>query len=131
MENQKPALGTIAWHDYTSNHADEMKEFYENVFNWTSDGIPMKDGEEEYEDFVMKTAEGNVVGGICNHRGKNTGIPAQWMVYITVENPQETAEKAVQLGGKIIKEYHDKEGNLMYAMIEDPIGTVFGIAKSN
>lgn len=129
MENQKPALGTIAWHDYTSDHADEMKEFYQAVFNWTSDGIPMKDGEEAYEDYVMKTAEGNVVGGICSHRGKNTGIPAQWMVYITVENPQETAEKAVQLGGKVIKEYHDKEGKLMYAMIEDPIGTVFGIAK--
>ncbi len=130
MEEQKPPLGTIAWHDYTSGHADEMKEFYQQVFNWTSDGIPMKDGEEEYEDYVMKTAEGNVVGGICSSHGKNTGIPVQWMVYITVENPRETADKAVQLGGKIVKEYHDKEGSLMYAMIEDPIGTVFGIAKS-
>ncbi len=91
----------------------------------------MKDGADEYEDYVMKTAEGNVVGGICNSRGKNAGIPAQWMIYITVENPQETAEKAVQFGGKIIKEYLDKEGNLMYAMIEDPIGTVFGIAKAS
>ncbi len=129
MENQKPPLGTIAWHDYTSEHADEMKSFYQQVFNWTSEGIPMKDGEESYEDFVMKTAEGNVVGGICNSRGKNTGIPKQWMVYISVENPQETADNAIKAGGKIIKEYLDKEGKLMYAMIEDPIGTVFGIAK--
>lgn len=126
----KPSSGTIAWHDYTSEYAEEMKKFYEQVFNWTSDGIPMKDGENEYEDYVMKTAEGNVVGGICNLRGKNTGIPKQWMVYITVEDPGDTAQKAVRLGGKIIKEYHDKEGNLMYAMIEDPIGTVFGIAKT-
>lgn len=126
---QKPPLGTIAWHDYTSEHADEMKKFYQSVFNWTSDGIPMKDGDEEYEDYVMKTTEGDIVGGICNSRGKNSGIPVQWMAYITVENPQETAKKAVQLGGKIVKEYHDKDGNLMYAMIEDPIGTVFGIAK--
>lgn len=130
MKNQKPPNGTISWHDYTSDHAEEMKEFYQQVFNWTSEGIPMKDGEENYEDYVMKTAEGTVVGGICSSRGKNTGIPRQWMMYISVENAGETAEKAVQLGGKIIKEYHDKEGNMVYAMIEDPIGTVFAIAKS-
>ncbi len=129
MESSKPVLGTIAWHDYTSEHADEMREFYQQVFNWTSEGIPMKDGEEQYEDYVMKTAEGTVVGGICNHRGGNIGIPRQWMMYISVENAGKTAEKAVQLGGKIIKEYHDKEGNMVYAMIEDPIGTVFAIAK--
>ena len=131
METPKPPIGTVAWTDYTSAHAEEMREFYQSVFNWTSDEIPMKDGADEYEDYVMKTAEGNVVGGICNNRGKNAGIPVQWMIYITVENPQETAEKAVQFGGKIIKEYLDKEGNLMYAMIEDPIGTVFGIAKAS
>lgn len=130
MEKQKPPIGTIAWSDYTSNHADEMKEFYQSVLGWTSQGIPMNDGEDTYEDYVMKTSEGNVVGGICHSRGKNTGIPSQWMIYITVENPLETVEKAVQYGGKIIKEFHDKDKNLLYAMIEDPIGTVFGIAKS-
>lgn len=129
MENPKFNQGTINWRDLTTDKAEELREFYQSVVGWTSQGLDMKDGEEAYQDYVMKDSAGNSVAGICHSRGGNTGVPPQWIVYISVENVDESVENALKLGGKLLKEYKSKEGNLIYAMIEDPAGAVFALAK--
>ncbi|SMC59660.1 VOC family protein [Moheibacter sediminis] len=129
MEKPKYVQGSINWRDLTTYKADELREFYQSVAGWTSQGLDMKDGENAYQDYVMKDAKGNSVAGICHSRGANTGVPPQWVAYISVENVDESVENALKLGGKLLKEYKSKEGTLFYAMIEDPAGAVFALAK--
>lgn len=130
MENPKFNHGTINWRDLTVDKAEELREFYEQIAGWQSEAMPMKDGNEEYNDYIMKDANGNPIAGVCHHRGVNTGIPAQWIMYISVENVGESVEKAQKLGAKLLKEHRAKDGSLVYAMIEDPAGAVFALAKT-
>lgn len=129
MEKEKSSFGNISWADLTTPISDQLKEFYQNVLGWRSEGIPMKDGEDAYEDYIMKSPDGKAIAGICHAKGINKEVPPQWIIYISVENVEETAQKAVQEGGEIIKEYHRKDGSLHLVMIQDPAGAVFGIAR--
>jgi predicted enzyme related to lactoylglutathione lyase len=129
METKKPEIGSITWTDITVPNAQELKEFYENLIGWTSEGIPMKDGENSYEDYVMKSPDGRAVAGICHLKGVNQSLPPTWIVYITVKNVEESVQQALNLGGKLIKPYKNKEGKLMYAIVQDPAGAVFGMAE--
>lgn len=130
MENPKFNHGTINWRDLTVKNAEELKEFYKEVAGWQTEDMPMKDGSDEYSDYIMKDSQGNPVAGVCNSRGVNTGIPPQWIMYISVENVTESLDKALKLGGKLLKEHKAKDGSLVYAMIEDPAGAVFALAKT-
>lgn len=129
METNKAKHGTINWRDLTVENADSLKEFYRELAGWDTEAIPMKNDKESYHDYVMKDSEGNAVGGICHAKGVNTGIPPQWIMYISVDNISDSVEKALNGGGKLIKEYKSKDGNLVYAMMEDPAGAVFALAQ--
>lgn len=130
MENPKFNHGTINWRDLTTNKADELKGFYEEIAGWQSQDMPMKDGSDEYNDYIMKDAAENPIAGICHSRGVNEGIPPQWIMYISVEDIQEGIAKTENLGGKLLKEHKAKDGSTVYAMIEDPAGAVFALAKT-
>ena len=129
METKKLEHGTINWHDLTVENADELKEFFKEVAGWQIQEIPMKNGDEAYHDYAMKDSKGNGVAGVCHAKGPNMGIPPQWMMYISVENINQSVEKALDNGGKLIKEYKSKEGILVYAIIEDPAGATFALAQ--
>lgn len=130
MKNLKFNQGSVNWRDLTTDKADTLKEFYKEIAGWTAEAMPMKDGDEVYEDYVMKTTDGNPVAGICHSKGLNTGIPPQWIMYISVENINDSLEKALKLGGKLIKEHKAKDGHTVYSMIEDPAGAIFALAKT-
>lgn len=108
--------GTINWHDLTVPNADEVRDFYSAVVGWTYEGLDMGG----YEDYVMKSPSGDGVSGICHARGVNAGVPAQWLLYITVANLGEALEKVQANGGEIV--YQSNGGTM--AVIKDPAGAV-------
>jgi uncharacterized protein len=77
------ALGKIGWIDLTVSHADSVSQFYQAVAGWTRSAVDM----EGYQDFCMHPpGADSPVAGICHARGNNIGLPAQWLMYITVAN---------------------------------------------
>src|SRR5690606_13348550 len=120
-------IGSIVSTDLTSHHAKELKEFYQQVIGWESEDLTMKDEAGVYSDYVMKDKEGNWVGGLCHSRGANKDLPFQWIVYIQVDNVAESIKKCKELGGKVLKEAKDGEGQCQYALLEDPYGAVLAI----
>ncbi|HTG55126.1 MAG TPA: VOC family protein [Niabella sp.] len=119
-------VGAIVSADLTIPDAAELKDFYIQVIGWTAEDLTMDD-KEPYADYIMKDAGGNWAGGICHARGVNSNIPPLWMVYINVANIKESVEKCKELGGKVIKEAFDGNGNYIYAMLEDPKGAVLAV----
>ena len=111
----------------TSLHADELKEFYQQVIGWESEDLGMKDESGVYSDYVMKDKAGNWVAGICHSRGANKDLPFQWIVYIQVDHVAASISKCREFGGKVLKEVKNKEGQCQYALLEDPYGAVLAI----
>ena len=124
-------IGSIVSTDLTGPHAEELKEFYQQVIGWEREDLTMKDESGNYSDYVMKDKEGNWAAGICHSRGPNKNIPFQWIVYINVDNIAESIKKCKELGGKILKESKNSEGLCQYALLEDPYGAVLAITKIN
>lgn len=123
---ERPAVGTIGWTDLTIPNAEEVRDFYTEVVGWTPEPLDMGG----YSDFVMKAPEtGAPVAGVCHARGVNAGLPAQWLVYITVEDVDRSAARCAELGGKILAGPKDM-GQGRFCVIQDPAGAVAALYAS-
>ncbi len=117
------------WTDIAVKNADELKDFYSEVFGWTVQEVPMEDENGKYADYAMVDKNGEGVGGVCHKRGMNSNLPSQWIVYFTVENVQKSIETCNNMGGKVLKETKNDDGELFFALLEDPSGAVVGIVQ--
>jgi len=120
-EDHKTDIGSVTWFDLTVENAEEIKSFYSKVVGWKSVPVQMKG----YDDYNMnKPADNQTVTGICHAKGGNSNLPSQWLIYITVENVDDSANNVIDLGGKIIAGPKDMAGYGCMCVIEDPAGAV-------
>ena len=115
----------FAWHDLTVANADKVSDFYCEVAGWTKEGMSMGD----YDDYVMKDSNGNVVAGICHAKGGNTGLPPVWLSYVMVNNLEDSLHKCVANGGKIHGAKRKMGPSGEYCLIEDPAGAFMMLAS--
>ena len=119
----KKPLGSIVWTDLTVDNADEVRDFYSKVVGWKHEALSMGD----YDDYVMTPNSGDDgATGICHARGNNANIPAQWMIYVSVEHVDAAVKACVDNGGKVL-DGPRKMGENDFAVIQDPAGAVMGI----
>ncbi|MCO7224522.1 VOC family protein [Pleionea sp. CnH1-48] len=112
--------GQIAWTDLTVDNAEQVRDFYQTVVGWKSEGVSMG----EYEDFSMlRPDNGEAVAGVCHARGANSGLPPVWMIYLLVDDLEQSLKDCEALGGSIVVEPKSMAGS-MYAVIKDPAGAV-------
>lgn len=116
-----PQVGSILWYDLTVENADEVRDFYNKVVGWTETPLDMGG----YSDYCMnQPADGKTVAGICHARGGNAGLPAQWLLYITVADLDESLKQVEEKGGKVIRGARNYGDQGRYAVIQDPAGAV-------
>ena len=90
------------------------------MVGWQADAVDMNG----YNDFSMNTSEGETTAGICHARGKNATLPAQWLIYIVVEDVDASADKVQSLGGRILTEPQNMGVHGRFCVIQDPAGAV-------
>jgi uncharacterized protein len=114
-----PPLGSIGWTDLTVPDAPAIRDFYQQVAGWTAMPLSMGD----YDDYVMQrpgTDDG--VAGVCHARGNNAGLPAVWLIYITVNDLDARLEACRALGGTVLLGPKSSGGTARFAVIQDPAG---------
>ena len=113
-------VGKIGWIDLTVGDAEVLSEFYRAVVGWKTEAVDMSG----YQDYCMLAAEGGAVAGVCHARGTNTGIPPQWLIYITVADLEESLERCRSLGGEVVRPTRGLGGMGRFAIVRDPAGAV-------
>jgi len=86
-------IGTICWQDLTVPNAEEVRDFYQAVVGWSSRAEDMG-GYEDYH--MISPSTGERAAGVCHARGTNANVPAQWLVYIVVEDVDRSTERCRQ-----------------------------------
>ena len=129
MEKEGFKLGHFVWADYSTDQADQLKEFYKEVAGWKEHPIAMKDEDGEYHDYAMLGEDNEAIGGVCHKRGVNREIPSQWIMYLYAPDVDERLEKVLALGGKLVQSNKGKDGKYNFIIVEDPAGAVFGIGR--
>ena len=119
MSDPQPA-GTIIWKDLTVENADVIRDFYGEVVGWKHEPVDMGG----YSDYNMLPPKGgDPAAGICHARGANDNLPAQWLMYVNVEDIDSSIRRAVELGGHLV-DGPRKMGRQDFCVIRDPAGAV-------
>ena len=118
--------GHIGWIDMTVEDAERLRDFYAAVAGWRPENVSMGD----YDDYNMTLPDsGTPAAGICHARGSNAGLPAQWLIYITVSDVDASAAACVEHGGKLLVEPKAMGGG-RFAVIEDPGGAAAALYQA-
>lgn len=126
-ESNAAGTGAISWVDLTVPDASLVKDFYAKVVGWAIAPVDMGG----YSDYCMNQPEsGATVAGICHARGTNEGLPAQWLVYITVPDLSKAVAAVRANGGSVLREPKSMGGMGSFCVIRDPAGAVAALYQS-
>lgn len=123
-----PAHGSFCWTEIASTDAAKCKEFYTTVFGWIFQDSKATDGAFAYHEF--STGGDYPAGGLYEITPAMCAEgeplpPPHLLTYIGVDDVDENAKLAEQLGGTIIKAPSDIPNVGRFAIIMDPTGAMF------
>lgn len=122
-----PESGSFCWTEIASSDAAKCKEFYTNVFGWKFKDSDATDGAFAYHEYT--TGGDYPAGGLYEitpemcEEGQPVP-PPHFMTYVAVDDVDENAKLAVELGGTIIREPMDIPNTGRFAIIQDPSGAM-------
>jgi predicted enzyme related to lactoylglutathione lyase len=126
-------IGTVSWNELRTHKPAQARAFYAGVVGWTPKVVAQDDpsrsprpGEKDYT--IFATGDNEVAGAETIEQGAADVRPG-WMLYVQVSNVDEAAQRAVQLGGKIVRPPFDTPGNERMVEIEDTEGNRFGLVS--
>ena len=100
MSDANPPAGSIVWRDLTVPDARVIRDFYGQVVGWDSTPHDMGD----YDDYnILPQGSDRAVAGICHARGSNADLPAQWLIYVTVEDVEAWPERIAAVTAEQVK----------------------------
>jgi predicted enzyme related to lactoylglutathione lyase len=120
-------VGRIEWLDLTVSNASTTRDFYGQVVEWSVQNVEMEEGGERYADYNMLGEDGRPAAGVCHARGVNVSLPAVWMIYLPVDDLAESLRRVGEEGGKVIKTLREKDGEYVYAAVQDPVGAYLAL----
>lgn len=126
-----PEPGSFCWTEIASSDADKCKSFYSNVFGWNfQDSKVITDG-FAYHEFY--NGGDQPMGGLYTISREMCGEgelpPPHFLSYVAVDDVDESARLAVELGGSLIKPPDDIPNTGRFAIIQDPTGGMLAMFK--
>jgi predicted enzyme related to lactoylglutathione lyase len=115
--------GALTWLELTTRDVEGSKAFYGSVFGWTARESPMMG-----PPYQVWELNGQTVAGMLPMEGPGwpDDLSPHWMIYFAVDDCDETAARARDLGGRVVG---TPESMAMgrYAVLQDPQGGTFSI----
>jgi predicted enzyme related to lactoylglutathione lyase len=113
--------GTFSWVDVQTTDPEAGKRFYTQLFGWEAEDMPAG-GAGVYTMFSLR---GRYVSALSEMSGEQfEGVPPHWNSYVTVDDVDERAKAAVELGGKLLMDPFDVLDSGRMAVLQDPVGAV-------
>ena len=123
---------TIVHFEIPAADVGKLKAFYEGLFGWKIFKAPMG-GMEYWLIYTVPTDEEGMLlkpgvnGGMFQKQAQQEGLKT--VNYITIENIDESLEKVVKLGGKIIMPKQQVPTVGWVALVVDPEGNQVGLLQ--
>ncbi|GHC09870.1 VOC family protein [Cerasicoccus arenae] len=118
-DTQKPTIGGFDWNELLTSDINGACDFYAGLFGWTIEDWPMDNG-MTYK--IAKKGDKMMAGLMAKPPMMPEGTPPFWGAYVTVEDTDATAAKAVELGATILCPPMDIPKIGRMCSIQDPQG---------
>ena len=116
--------GAPSWFEAMTADAERASAFYAGLFGWSPESMPMPGA--AYTTFKRG---GELVAGMMAITPEMAGLKPHWATYFTVDDPDEAARKAVELGGTLRVPPQDIPGVGRFAAIVSPQGVAFSVIR--
>ncbi len=118
--------GTFSWNELLTNDVEASREFYTQLFGWAAEASPSPGG--EYTVFKIGDQQ---IGGMMQlpARAQEAGASSYWGSYITVDNVDDMARKAEELGAAILQQPMDIPDVGRFCLIRDPQGAMVSLIQ--
>jgi len=115
--------GSFCWIELATTDQNAAKKFYSSLFGWAAKDNPM--GPNEF--YTIFKIEGRDAAAAYTLRPdqRSQGVPANWSLYVQVDNADAAAKRAAQLGGKVCAPPFDVMESGRMAVLQDPTGATF------
>jgi uncharacterized protein len=117
MDERLKKHGAISWSELLTSDVDAATSFYGQLFGWTYADAPMDD-----KTYTLVQVNGEEVAGIMHTPPDAGQMPPAWGMYVTVDDVDAAAQKAVALGGKVYLPPQDIPEVGRFCVIGDPQG---------
>jgi predicted enzyme related to lactoylglutathione lyase len=108
-----------------AENPESLADFYRELFRWKIEKAPGVDY------FHIQAAPGE-------QRGIHGGLtyrpipgPRSWVHYVHVESYDQTVERLLRLGGKVLRPKTAVPKTAWYGVVEDPEGNIFAIYQKD
>lgn len=115
--------GQFFWYDVMTTDTKRAAQFYGDVVGWGTEDAGGGMG------YTLFTVQGRGVAGLMPIPDHAKGVPPCWMGYIWADDVDAKAAELEKAGGKILRPPMDVPGVIRFAVVADPQGAGFLIAK--
>jgi len=122
MDEKLKKHGSVSWSELMTTDVAGAKSFYTKLFGWEYEDAPM-----EGMTYTVIKANGEEMAGLMSMPEQAQGAPPAWGLYITVDNVDETAEKASAMGATIHLPPQDIPEVGRFCVLQDPQGAFISI----
>jgi len=118
--------GKFFWYDVMTTDTTAARKFYGDVVGWGA-----QDSGTPGMDYTLFTLNSQGVAGLMPipEESRKAGVPPCWMGYIAVDDVDRAAVRLAQEGGTVHRPPMDVPGVIRFAVVADPQGAGFIIAK--
>lgn len=124
-----PKHGEFCWTEIVTNDLEKSRKFYTELFGWDLRRSKVATDDVNYQEIHI--GDKPSMGGMMELNEANCGAesvpPPHFMTYIAVDNVDDSAGKAFDLGATIIVPPQDIPNVGRFSIIKDPTGAVFSI----
>jgi predicted enzyme related to lactoylglutathione lyase len=113
--------GTFGWNELMTTDPEGAQAFYGALLGWKFREMPMPEGE-----YAVATLDADCAGITTIPAGAK-GMPPTWGSYVTVDDVDASAKRAVQLGGKVLVPTQEVPTVGRFCVIADPQGAMFSL----
>ncbi len=114
--------GKFVWFEHRSNDIPKARKFYEPLFNWHTEAMPM--GGQRYHMIL------NANVGVGGYRTTQPAERSQWLTYLSVDDVDTAYRSALAAGAAPLAPPRDYDTVGRGAVITDPSGAEFALWKS-
>ena len=116
MTEQSPFI----WHELVSTDPKQSGAFFGQLLGWETKDVDAG----EFGVYTLFQKEGQDIAGMMSPTPETPGEGSYWHSYIAVEDVDDCAKRASQLGGQVMVSPHDVPDVGRICVVADPTGAI-------